>query len=1269
MGGEPKDEPVATTAPSSRTTVSAAPPQTLGDFRIVRTLGRGGMAVVYFAEHPKTGARVAIKTNERADASLLSGIRREIHALRRVDHPGVVRIVAEGVEGELPWYAMEVVEGRTLRELDEDLAAIENAGGAAVTIPLARRASMPPIAPDRRCFQRAANGALPRVLKLVRAICDALAFVHGMGLVHRDLKPENVMVRPDGSPVLVDFGLAMQLRGVRGRDVLEQGDRYIGTPSYMAPEQIDGELMDARVDLYALGCILYELVTGAPPFLGSIDEVLDQHLRDLPIAPSIRVSDVPRELDNLILALLQKRPRDRIGYADDVAAALARLGAGDELPARRAEPHLYRPRLSGRAGALAIVEDQLKSVRVSSGGLTLVGGESGVGKTRFAMEVGLAANRRGLAIVTGQCVSIAASDAPAEIQAASLHPLRHLLSTIAAHCDERGLEESERIFGPRGPALAVHEPSIRQLPGQDRYPRLAALADPATRARLNTSLAAALAAFAESQPLVLVIEDLQWADEATMSFLKELDPAYFTSTRALVLGTYRSEETSDELRALLDSVDVTRIDLGRLDANAVARMVSDMLSMASPPAAFIQFLVERSEGHPFFVAEYLRLAVQERVLVRNDVGAWRIHHLTIGASPLFDALPLPGELRALVSRRVAALGPGALAVARMAAVLGREVDTGVLAAAIRLDDDAYLEALEELRTRQIVDIEGARLRFVHDKLREIIHAEIDPDEQRRLHAAAGATKETRLSHTSTRATFYPDLVHHFTVARDDVKAFEYLVKAGQAALDATASTEAMDFFRRALALADDRPGLILSELSRAGLESRLGRAAFNVGLLPEAERLTLAALHRFRGEPVTPRPSRRGVATALLGQLIPQARLLLGPQRPASTDPVERQRLLGATQAAQTLFEIYFLQQQWDRGLSAALERVALASRLGLSLELVQGYVTLGIGLSTLPFPRVRALYEARARETAAALDDSQGLGWVALLSGFSALRAGRFREARPSLDVALAVARAIQDPRQIELCLGLLAMLERLTGRLDTALAREEEFTAAAQKSGNLQSQIWALGGLANRELTRGHGERAIALFEQRRTLAEDYRNDPTEWIMHGIAAEAHLLVGDHERARRVAETTLRHMQELRVVGFRFYRGCISTADTFFALHERATTHRERAELARLARRACEKVQAFAGLYAIGLPQALRFRGLLEALSGHPARARRAFAESLAEAERLSMPFEQGLAHYELGRRLARGDPARDSHLVDARSIFARLGQVIWQDRLNHLG
>ena len=214
------------------------PPRRFGPYTAAGVLGAGGMGVVYRAVHTTSGERVALKTVAVGSEHELASIRREIHTLRRLRHPGVVRIVAEGVCDGVPWYAMDLLEGETLRTRLERLSARD-------------------------------LGGPPGPLDLLLRTAEVLAFVHSEGVVHGDLKPENIFLRPGDRPVLVDFGLAWRVPGPLGREVLEDLSRVTGTPAYMAPEQIRGEPIDARADLYALGCILFELLAGRPPFIGA----------------------------------------------------------------------------------------------------------------------------------------------------------------------------------------------------------------------------------------------------------------------------------------------------------------------------------------------------------------------------------------------------------------------------------------------------------------------------------------------------------------------------------------------------------------------------------------------------------------------------------------------------------------------------------------------------------------------------------------------------------------------------------------------------------------------------------------------------------------------------------------------------------------------------------------------------------------------------------------------------------------------------------------
>ncbi len=201
--------------------------------------------------------------------------------------------------------------------------------------------------------------SVAHVATVFRRLCEPLAYVHGNGVVHKDLSPANVFLVGDDRPVLFDFGLAARRSRPSGgaREILDLGGVARGTAHYMAPEQARGQPVDARADVYALGCMLYEALCGRPPFLGdSAAAVLMQHVCDEPVPPSQLSRRVPAELDDLLLRMLAKLPRDRIGYVEDVASALEAIatppgqGATGELAEASPRPraYTYRPGLAGR---------------------------------------------------------------------------------------------------------------------------------------------------------------------------------------------------------------------------------------------------------------------------------------------------------------------------------------------------------------------------------------------------------------------------------------------------------------------------------------------------------------------------------------------------------------------------------------------------------------------------------------------------------------------------------------------------------------------------------------------------------------------------------------------------------------------------------------------------------------------------------------------------------------------------------------------------------
>ncbi len=329
-------------------------------YEVVRLVGRGGMGRVYEARHVGLGRTVALKLlAHEADGPSLARFRDEARAVARLGHPGVAQLYETGVAAGQPYYAQEFLAGGSLAE---------------------KYAGRP---------QPPAEAAA-----LVEAVARAVEHCHSQGVVHRDLKPSNVMLAADGTPKVVDFGLAKLAAppdsSVKPDGLTRTGD-VLGTPSYMAPEQASGVVstLGPGVDVYALGAVLYEALTGRPPFQApSVLETLILVMATDPVAPRSLQPAVPRDLETVCLKCLEKSPARRYATAGALADDLRRFRAGEPVTARpagvaeraakwaRRKPWqaaaagLAVAGVLGLAGGLAALAGMYREVRATNADLT-----------------------------------------------------------------------------------------------------------------------------------------------------------------------------------------------------------------------------------------------------------------------------------------------------------------------------------------------------------------------------------------------------------------------------------------------------------------------------------------------------------------------------------------------------------------------------------------------------------------------------------------------------------------------------------------------------------------------------------------------------------------------------------------------------------------------------------------------------------------------------------------------------------------------------------
>jgi serine/threonine protein kinase len=1220
-------------------------PETIGPYRITGHLGEGGMGVVYRAVHGATGLEVALKTSRNLVGDLAL-FRQEIRALSRVRHPRIVRVLDEGVDGGLPWYAMEFVAGRTLKEAQE--AAWGRSGTpfeSTSASPIAESTwssdgvgpvtggrggnapTPPPVRPP------AAAGRLVEVLTLFRRLCAPIGMLHGHGIVHRDIKPANVIVRADGTPVLMDLGVASRFRGAVGRERLEVAGRVVGTLPYMSPEQAEGRRVDARADLYSLGCTLYESVTGQVPFQGgSVSELIARIAWEPPVPPSALVDGVPVELEALILALLTKSRRQRPGYAEDVARALERLGAEDDSDEVVRRPYLYRADLVGRDAELAALEARADAVARGGGAVVVVGGESGVGKTCLVAEAASRARTRRLDVVLGEALPPVAegTETALEIVGAPLHPLRSLLQSVADFCRARGPEVTAQVVGARSTRLAGHEPAFAALAGVVPEPEPPGLEPNVVRDRLHQALHDTLTTWiALRGPILLVLDDLHWADDLTLGWLQRC--ARTPVPGLLVVGTFRTDAVASASEGLLREAGVTRIDLARLGGEAVERVVADMLALEAAPPDLARTLYALSEGNPFFLAEYLRMAIAEGHL-RREQGQW-----TFQAGG--GALSEPRSVRDVAIRRLATLDPEVRAVAGCASVLGRAFLVRHLAALRPGDDAALGETLRELEVRQVVAPVGdARFSFTHDKLREAAYAALDPARRRALNRRAAEVVEA-----DEGPPPHALLAHLWREAEEWDRAVDHLEQAAWQALRTCADRDAIARFEEALALVPRMrtppPRLRLARWERA-LTDAHGRSGSMTAPIPHGDRALV-----LLGEPGLP-ASRAGRALALLREVLRQALPgSLGATRlPRRADRLEALR--EAVEVHARLLDPLANSNQFALSFYCGLRAMNLGGRLPDSGGRGRVLTTMALILSLTPLRPIARRWADVGVQVAECSGSDDALSRALCAASNYHLHRGDWERYRQRITRAEAIALRIGDARRLDEARLQQVILAVIRGRFGEHLEHATSGLASAAARQDPQVAAWCRTVLIEHGLRLGRTEEVAEHVREARALFARAPIYERPWLRGAVALAALRGGGDLDAAVDEAAQALDALREVPPLLFYFVAPFAGLAEACIALWDDAAARGapDPAKLAALIPRLVRQLRVFTRFMPFTPPFADLWSGAWLARTGKPRRARRLLRRALADAERLDLWHVEANAALELARL---APPAEQAALV----------------------
>jgi tetratricopeptide (TPR) repeat protein len=1051
----------------------------------------------------------------------------------------------------------------------------------------------------------AAHGQLFEVrIQLAVQFLQALDYLHQRKIIHRDLKPANVLVTQEGQVKVLDFGLALSI------DYMRQGSSQTsGTLAYLAPEVLQGAGVSIESDLYAFGLIFYEILMEQYPFdITSVNVLLAEILQKTPdytlIEPSLRP---------ILERLLDKDPAERYHDVESILKDL-NVATGFALPRETIairESFLQAASFVGREPEIVRIEDYLESAKQSKGATWLIAGESGVGKSRLLSEIRVRALVDTLLVLRGQ--AIAEGGMPFQLwrEVLAWMVLIQPPSEINLRILKEVIPDLERLLN-------------RTINDAPEVPPTTALE------RLNTTILDLF--LSQKRPMLILLEDLQWAGQESIALLARLS-SLIAKLPILILAAYRSEEAPD-LPTRIPQAQVMKLE--RFDQAQIAALSVSILGQIGQSPQILAFLERETAGNTLFVIEILRALAENAGELRK-----------IAEMPL-PANLMVGGIIAVIQKRLSLLPSSARRILDIAAIIGREIDFTLLKHHF---PDQDLEQWAMLGANSaVLEPEGNRWRFLHDKIREslLIELERDSAQYRGLQRQVGEALETVYGEIGDHL---PALAHHWTEADIADKAVYYLERAALQMRYGNYN-KAIEYVQTA-AQFDQRitvkPEQQLIRFNVLG-SGYYGNGDYHNALVNYQEVLKLQSL------PHLP-PGNFSLIGHMVRQLGQQTLHRVRPQQYLAKRDAQPHDLLLAD-AMLLMQSIYLAQGKIGEMLYTGLMMLNFLEPIRPEKDLNSGlsYATLALTTGLLGLNGISNRYRQLA-QSIPEMNDVEKAQVIGLL-GFNDFQFARWDQTLPALVQVIEMFDEAGWTPSADATRIILAWLYVHRGEFERALTSIEEAQQKSQRRDDTKNSFDSLMLWAKVQMIRGEIAplNANETLQDERLAAEHFQKEfelstTYKALYHGTRAMIAISNGDSAKA----------WQSLQQVSAELPKPQLERTPTAFGLYAlipavcvrvlEANTVTDANKLNAMYAQYRKLLTAYAKTFVFAQPRALLHQGWSAYYAQKPNDAAKAWTQAFELAQTLNMPYERALAGLALGKL-----PNQAAAQNEAQAILQRL-------------